>query len=142
MRYDDRTDFNLLFAELAKRSRTGRWEPNADVFYDEASERVIVNVEAAGADPDSLRIGIDGRHLFIIGRRVQITRFGNGSFLQKEIEYGEFVKKIHLPMAVHYEDVSATYRDGILRIHLPVASSEYMPTSRTEIRMTIKRTLA
>lgn len=142
MRYDDRTDFNFLFAELTKRSRTGRWEPNADVFYDEASERVIVNVEAAGADPDSLRIGIEGRHLFIIGQRVEISRFGNGSFLQKEIEYGEFVKKIHLPMAVHYQDVSAAYRDGILRIHLPVAPIEYLPMSRTEIRMTIKRTLA
>jgi len=142
MRYDDRTDFNFLFAELAKRSRTGRWEPNADVFYDEASEHVIVNVEAAGADPDTLRIGIDENHLFIIGRRIEITRFQNGSFLQKEIEYGEFVKKIHLPMAVHYEEVSATYRDGILRINLPVASTEYLPRSRTEIRMTIKRTLA
>ncbi len=141
MRHDDRTDFNLLFAELAKSSRTGRWQPNTDVFFDEASGRVIVKVEVAGADSENLRIGVDESHLFIIGRRIDITRFQHGSFLQKEIEYGEFLKKIHLPVAVQYENVSATYGDGILTIYLPVASTEYIPTTRTEIRMTVKRTL-
>ncbi|MDQ6826681.1 MAG: Hsp20/alpha crystallin family protein [Candidatus Eremiobacteraeota bacterium] len=141
MRQDDRTEFNRLFAELAKRSRRGRWEPNADVFLDEASGRVIVIVEVAGADPENLRIGVDESHLFIIGRRIDITRLQHGSFLQKEIEYGEFIKKIHLPVAVQYESVTATYQDGILTIHLPVASAAYVPTSRTEIRMTVKRTL-
>ncbi|MEO6913425.1 MAG: Hsp20 family protein, partial [Candidatus Baltobacteraceae bacterium] len=88
------------------------------------------------------RIDVDERHLFIIGRRVDVARFTCGSFLQKEIASGEFVKQLHLPVAVRYEDVNATYADGILTVFLPVSATDYIPTTRTEIRMIVKRTLA
>ena len=138
----DLDDFDRLFAELTKRPPGGRWEPNTDVFIDEAEGKVVVQVELAGADAENLRVAVDERHLFIIGRRTDKTRYTRGSFLQKEIEYGDFVKKIHLPVAVEYETVTAIYGAGILTIHLPVAKTEYVPTSRTEIRMIVKRTLA
>ncbi|MDP9018358.1 MAG: Hsp20/alpha crystallin family protein, partial [Candidatus Eremiobacteraeota bacterium] len=102
----------------------------------------VVQVELAGADAENLRVAVDEHNLFILGRRVDASRFMRGSFLQKEITYGEFIKKIHLPVAVEYEAVSAIYGAGILTIQLPVAATEYVPTARTEIRMTIKRTLA
>ena len=57
----------------------------------------------------------------------------------KEIEYGEFVKKIHLPMAIAYEEASASFRDGILTIRLPVSAHSLLPAGRTEIRMTVRR---
>ena len=141
MDFDD-LEFERLFAEVTKRHRGGRWEPNTDVFIDEDQGRVVVQVELAGADAENLRIAVDERHLFIIGRRADPSRFSRGSFLQKEIEYGEFIKKIHLPVAVEYETVSAIYGAGILTIRLPVAATEYVPTARTEIRMIVKRTLA
>jgi HSP20 family molecular chaperone IbpA len=118
------------------------WEPNADVVVDDAARMVVVRVELAGADSDTLRVFFDERHLFIAGRRSETARLRNGSFLQKEIAHGEFVKKLHLPVAVQYGDVTATYGDGMLTIALPIASTEYIPTSRTEIRMIVKRILA
>jgi len=120
----DQFEFERLFADLTQRSRGGRWAPNTDVFVDEECARVIVKVELAGADLEHLRVGVDERHLFIVGRRTDGTRFARGSFLQKEIEYGDFVKKIHLPVAVERETVSATYGAGILTIHLPIASAD------------------
>lgn len=137
----DEAEFDRLFAEVTRRPRGGRWEPNTDVFLDEEHSRVVVKVELAGADAENMRVAVDERHLFIIGRRVDERRT-RGSFLQKEIEYGEFIKKIHLPVAVEYETVSAIYGAGILTIELPVAATEYVPTARTEIRMIVKRTLA
>ena len=124
------------------KQHAGRYEPNTDVFIDEEHGRLVVKVELAGADAENLRVAVDERHLIIIGRRIDATRFTRGSFLQKEIEYGEFSKKIHLPVAVEYETVSATYGAGILTISLAIAATEYVPTSRTEIRMIVKRTLA
>ena len=119
-----------------------RFEPNADVFIDEERGQLVCKVELAGADAENLRVDIDERHLIIRGRRTDSTRLTRGSFLQKEIEYGEFIKKIHLPVAVEYQTVSATYGAGILTIQLPIAATEYVPTSRTEIRMIVKRTLS
>lgn len=118
------------------------WEPNADVVIDDDARSLVVRVELAGADSESLRVFVDERHLFISGRRSDTARLRNGSFLQKEIADGEFVKKIALPVGVQYDEVTATYTDGMLTIALPVAAPGYLPTSRTEIRMIVKRILA
>jgi len=118
------------------------WEPNADVVIDEPARLVVVRVELAGADSESLRVFVDERHLFIAGRRAETVRLRTGSFLQKEIADGEFVKKLSLPVAVQYGDVTATYGDGMLTIALPIASTEYIPATRTELRMIVKRILA
>ena len=118
------------------------WEPNADVVIDDATGMVLVRVELAGADSDSLRVFVDERHLFIAGRRAETARLREGSFLQKEIADGEFVKKLQLPVTVQYGDVSATYADGMLTIALPIAATEYIPATRTELRMIVKRILA
>ena len=118
------------------------WEPNADVVIDDEAGSLIVRVELAGADSESLRVFVDERHLFISGRRADTARLRGGSFLQKEIADGEFVKKIALPVGVQYGEVAATYADGMLTIALPVAAPEYLPATRTEIRMIVKRILA
>jgi HSP20 family protein len=118
------------------------WEPNADVVIDDGARSLVVRVEVAGADSESLRIFVDERHLFISGRRADSARLRNGSFLQKEIADGEFVKKISLPVGVQYGDVTATYADGMLTVALPIAGAEYIPATRTEIRMIVKRILA
>jgi HSP20 family molecular chaperone IbpA len=118
------------------------WEPNADVVIDDDAHALVVRVELAGADSESLRVFVDERHLFISGRRSETARLRNGSFLQKEIADGEFVKKIALPVGVQYGEVTATYADGMLTIALPIAAPEYRPTARTEIRMIVKRILA
>ena len=127
--------------DFAQRPRAGSFIPNADVFVDEDRGLVVVEVEIAGADPDSLRVEVHERGLVISGHRRDDTRPPRGSFAQKEIAYGAFSKAICLPVAVAFESVSAGYVDGVLVISLPVSSTEYIPTSRTEIRMIVKRTL-
>jgi len=139
---DPRAEFERRFAELVRRPRGGRWEPNADVVMDEEARTLVVRVELAAADSDSLRVFVDEQELFISGRRLPGARLRAGSFLQKEIADGEFIKKLRLPVSVHQGEVTATYADGMLTIALPIAAGEYLPASRTEIRMIVKRILA
>lgn len=119
----------------------GRFEPNSDVYVDEARERLVVHVELAGAEGEDLRVAVDERYLYILGRRTDRSENRSGSILQKEILYGEFFKKIRLPLPVDDSGATATYRDGILCIELPIAAHERVPAGRTEIRMTVRRTL-
>jgi HSP20 family molecular chaperone IbpA len=126
--------------DFVLRTRLGTFEPNADVFVDEDGGRVVAIVEVAGADPDTLRVGVDERHLYLSGRRLEAVRLRHGSFVQKEITYGEFSKRIHLPVAVEYGEVAASYADGLLIIALPIAATAYWPTARTELRILVKRT--
>jgi HSP20 family protein len=125
--------------EFVVRARLG-FQPNADVFIDDEGRRVVVVVEVAGADPESLRIGCDEPYLVVAGQRSEAVRLRYGSFLQKEIVHGEFVKRIRLPVAIEYEGVAASYEDGLLIVVAPIAATAYMPTARTELHVMVKRT--
>ena len=126
--------------EFVMRARLGTFQPNADVFVDEEGRRVVVIVEVAGADANTLRVGVDGRHLLVTGRRLEAARLRRGSFIQKEIANGEFLRRIALPVAVEYEDVAASYEDGLLIVVAPIATTAYTPTARTELHVMVRRT--
>jgi HSP20 family molecular chaperone IbpA len=128
--------------EFIVRPRLG-FEPNADVFIDEERGQLVVAVEVAGAEPESLRVEVDSHHLLIGGVRPETVRFRRGSFLQKEISFGSFAKRIRLPVAVDLlGDAEANYADGVLVIALPISEQALLPATRTEIRMIVKRTLS
>jgi HSP20 family protein len=126
--------------EYVLRTRLGAFAPNADVFIDEEGGRVVAVIEVAGADAESLRIGFDGRSLLVSGRRLESARLRCGSFLQKEIAHGEFAKRIPLPVPIEYEAVAASYEDGLLTVVAPIAATAYMPTTRTQLHIIVKRT--
>jgi len=128
------------FFELARRWRPGRFNPNTDVFFDPESARVVVQVELAGADPESLTVAADETSLYISG--VRIDRSAEAcrtlSILQKEIEYGEFSGRVPLPGPTDLDEASATYNDGILTITLPLAVREPRAL-HTELRVTVRK---
>lgn len=126
--------------EFVLRTRLGAFAPNADVFIDEEGRRVVAVIEVAGADPESLRVGFDERYLVVAGRRHESARLRSGSFVQKEIVHGEFIKRISLPVAIEYEGVAASYEDGFLTVVAPIAATAYMPTARTQLHIMVKRT--
>ncbi len=122
------------------RSQLGCFEPNADVFVDEDSSRVVAVIEVAGADAESVRVRIEERYLMVTGRRAEATRVRGGSFVQKEIAYGEFAKRIALPVAVEHDGAAAGYDNGLLVIALPIAATAYRATARTDLHILVTRT--
>lgn len=125
--------------EFVVRSHLGSFSPNADVFVDEEQRRVVAVVEVAGADPESLRIVVDEQSLVISGRR-RAAPWRRGSFVQKEIANGDFIKRIALPVAIEYERIGATYEDGLLIVAGPIAATAYLPAARMELHILVKRT--
>ncbi len=126
--------------DFVVRARLGTFAPNADVFVDEDQRSVIVVIEVAGADAETLSVAFDERSLVITGRRLQAAHRRRGSFVQKEIARGDFVKRILLPVAIEYDRVAASYEDGLLVVVAPIAATAYMPTARTELHLVVKRT--
>jgi HSP20 family protein len=126
--------------DFVVRARLGAFEPNADVFVDEPGQRVVVVLEIGGADAETLRVGLDGHYLIVAGRRIEPIRARCGSFIQKEIVPGEFRKRILLPAPIEYDAVAASYEDGLLIVVAPIAVTAYVPTTRTELHVIVKRT--
>ena len=135
------SEFDAMFAQMARRSRNDRFVPNTDVYFSEDEKYVLVHVELAGADANTLRVEVEDRALYITGRRDLDAPWAHGSCVLKEIEYGDFERKIHLPVTIDASDVIGVYQDGILSIALPILPNPEFPTIRTEIRLSLKRVI-
>lgn len=99
------------------------WTPRVDVY--ETAGDVIVKVCAAGLAPDQIELTIsaDNRFLTMRGLRVEQDddRAERIRYYQLEVYYGPFERVIALPpdVPVQRDNLSATYKDGFLKVVLP-----------------------
>ena len=135
-------EFDRLFAELSlpltRHARRGSFNPNADVYMTDHGRTVIVRVELSGVNPSNIKLVVEGANLYLAGYREPDIRRAE-AVLQKEIEYGCFLKRVTLPSTVHVEAARADYHDGTLTIKLPVsAANQVDAVDRMEIRMSVR----
>lgn len=98
----------------------GAFQPLADVFYVKKDKMVIVKLEIPGISPDEVRLTVEDKTLTVEGTRVDTGHEGEKVYQQMEIDYGDFKRKIMLPVAVDVDKSQATYKEGFLTIALPV----------------------
>jgi HSP20 family protein len=128
-----RREMDELFGDVFERSglsrrRTGQW-PAVDVSYASEPPRAIVTAELAGMNIDEIALQIEGRKLFLAGRRGP-AEAGGEVYQQIEIERGSFRRLIELGADVDADHVIARYEDGMLRVELPLLGR---PERRREV---------
>ncbi len=121
--------FDRLFDEWMQYlpfRRTGATAgPLADqmIRVDELREddTLVVRAELPGIDPDEdVEVTVADRMLTIRAeRREEEEREGRG-FVRRELRTGSFSRTLSLPEGVTEEDISASYKDGILEIRVPM----------------------
>jgi HSP20 family protein len=119
-----RREMDALFGDVFDRSglaprRRGGFSPAVDVFYEDDPPRAVVLAELAGIDPDELTLEIEGREVVLAGHRRPTDSEGR-LYQQLEIDFGPFRRVIHLGADVVADEARAGYRDGLLRIELPL----------------------
>src|SRR6187551_1181295 len=123
-----RREMDELFGDVFERAlgprNRGGFTPAVDVFYEGDPPRAVVHAELAGIDPDEIGLEIEGRELVIAGHRRPADAEGR-VYQQLEIDFGPFRRVIPLGADVRAEEARATYRDGILRIELPLVAPEH-----------------
>jgi HSP20 family protein len=93
------------------------------VAYASNPPRAIVTAELAGMDPSDIAVQIEGRKLFLAGRRGPAQPAGD-VYQQIEIERGSFRRLIELGADVDADRISARYEDGMLCIELPLVGRQ------------------
>lgn len=129
-----RREMDELFGGVLERGLHGRghrsgFEPAVDVFCEtpqDGEQRVVVHAELAGIDPDRVALEIRGRELVLAGSRAAGEAEGR-AYQQVEIGTGAFRRVVALGVEVHADRARATYRDGILRVELPVRVGDDPP---------------
>jgi HSP20 family protein len=122
-----RREMDELFGDVFDRTglasrRRGGFSPAVDLFYEGDPPRAVVHAELAGIEPKEIALQVEGRDLIIAGHRRPAEAEGR-VYQQLEIDFGPFRRVIPLGADVIAEQATATYRDGILRIELPLVQT-------------------
>lgn len=119
-----RREMDELFGDVFDRTglaprRRGGFSPAVDLFYEGDPPRAVVHAELAGIEPKEIVLQVEGRDLVIAGHR-RPTEAEGRVYQQLEIDFGPFRRVIPLGADVVPDQTQATYRDGILRVELPL----------------------
>lgn len=110
----DRLWDSFLEGGLRKRGEEGEWLPSLDVA--ETKNELVVKAEVPGMDPKDIDISLSDGVLTIKGEKRQEKE---ADYHVVERSYGSFMRSVQLPKEVQSDKISASYKNGILRITLP-----------------------
>jgi len=94
------------------------WRPPTDVY--ETPDKLIVVMELAGVQEEHLTVMLFSDLLVVEGIREQpvLSNSEMTACHQLGIKYGDFRSEIYIPLPVNHDNVSAEYKNGLLRITL------------------------
>ena len=95
------------------------WSPALDVYDDKDAYQV--SVELPGMKKDEIDISMHDGVLTVSGERKHERENKEGQTFRSERYFGKFQRSITLPSGVDMNKVTASYKDGVLLIHLPKA---------------------
>jgi HSP20 family protein len=97
------------------------WAPPVDIFED--GNEIVFKVELPGLKQDQIDIELTGETLTIKGERKFEDTQRKENYIRVERAYGQFQRSFTIPVPVEHDSVKASYRDGILEVHLPKAEA-------------------
>ncbi len=100
-----------------------RFSPPTDII--ELDDQIVVLVELAGMRGEDFKIALYNQTLTISGVR-QRPDLEATAYHRAEIGFGEFRVSIPMPWSVVEDEVTASYRQGFLRVDLPRQQSQHI----------------
>lgn len=116
---DLRYEMDRLFEDaLGGRSRSvSGWAPATNLVETDAAYEV--SLDLPGFDRDDIEVTVDQGVLTIAGERAAEHEDEERTYHLRERSVGRFSRSFSLPSSVRAENVSATFRNGVLRVGLP-----------------------
>ena len=94
------------------------WSPRLDVF--ERENRLVTRVDLPGVKKEDVSVEVTDGYLKLSGERKHETEEKKENFYRSEREYGSFYRAVPLPDGVKFDDVKATFSEGILEVSVPL----------------------
>jgi HSP20 family protein len=120
-------DLDRLASTLLETRRGPRRMP-MDLYRD--GDHYVLTADLPGIDPGSVDIDVDGQLLTIRAERTLAS--GEGvKWITREREAASFVRQLNLGQGIDTDAISASYRNGVLSVTIPV--SERAKPRRIEV---------
>jgi len=101
----------------AEHASTRVWAPAVDIAED--ANEITVHAELPGLKQEDIDIELTGDTLVIKGERKFADAARQDTYVRIERAYGAFQRSFTVGVPVQHDKVSATYKDGVLEVHLP-----------------------
>ena len=95
----------------------GSWTPAVDIH--ETDDGFVIKAELPGISKDDVSIDVHQNTLTLRGQRKHEAEVKNERYHRVERAYGSFERSFVLPTVVDQDKAQATYKDGVLELHLP-----------------------
>jgi HSP20 family protein len=121
--YAFQNEMNRMFHELFHSgngeagSKVSTWTPSVDIY--ETDDALVIKAELPGVSKDDVSVEIHENTLTLRGQRKHETEVKDEHYHRVERAYGTFQRSFVLPSMVDREKVQATFKDGVLELHLP-----------------------
>lgn len=123
-----RSIFDDFFTATTHRYTNAGNYPVVNVYH--AGDAVEVRALVPGVTADTITLELVDRDLVIKGARTAANE--QHVYIRREREFGEFTRSVRLPIAVDRDSITATLKDGVLRVTL--AASEAAKPKRIAIQ--------
>jgi HSP20 family protein len=102
-------------------SLMAEWAPAVDV--QETEGEYLIKADLPDVKRDDVRVELQDGMLCLRGERRQEKEEKGKRFHRIERAYGQFERRLALPSEVDPQKVTADFKDGVLRVHLPKSAS-------------------
>ena len=110
--------FDSVFTRPLARSEFD-FVPVVDI--EETPEQFVVKADLPGVAPQDVKVNLMGDTLTLRGERQQESSHSAGNLLRSERVHGAFERSFTLGTPVRADQVKATFKDGVLEVHVPKA---------------------
>lgn len=118
------------------RQEAGFFTPQVEVF--EREGQLVVRADLPGMNKDNVHIEVVDEGILLEGERRYEHQDNQRGVYRSERSYGSFRRLVPLPEEVDVENATATFRDGVLEITMPVPQRQSRGR-RIEIQSTENR---
>lgn len=106
--------------------------PSLDMYEEKGD--VVVKAELPGMNKEDIEVTLSDSTLTLKGEKKKEEEAKEKDYYRCEREFGSFLRTVELPADVKAEGIKATFKDGVLEIHLPKSEKAKEKEVRVQVQ--------
>lgn len=112
--------------------KLAEWSPQVDIIEDD--KEYLVKTDLPEMKKDAIKINVENGMLSISGERKSEKEEKNKKFHRVERSYGRFERAFTVPEDAEGSKISADFKDGVLKVHLPKSPAAKPKTIEVKVQ--------